>query len=373
MRSMNCLISLRRRLKTGMFTSLWMLTLVVLAGPARADAAGGVEVIQTPNGGIVPDAEVDGRGVIHLVYVSGEDVCYVKSSDRGKTFSPPIRVNSEPGTAYGGKYRGPDVAVGKRGRVHVVWYTNAYQRKLPKDQWGVFYAHLNASGTTFEPARNLNRRPSDNFSLAADGRGRVAVFWTARGAYVNLSEDGGKTFSDSTAIDRADPCECCATRAYFSPDENLYFFYRDKAENVRDMHLMVLPDGGKAFSREKVSLTSWKINACPMTGASLTGRDGEGLAAGWETQGQVYFARLDEAGRALSPQEVKVSERGKYPVVLSASDGTALVAWKNGTTLGWQVYDASGRPQGDPGSMPVSNPHRPAGVVTKEGDFLLFP
>ena len=169
----------RFEFQAGALVILLTLTLVAAAGPLQADAAGGVKVIQTPNGGIVPDAEVDGRGVIHLVYVSGEDVYYVTSSDRGETFSPPIRVNSEPGTAYGGRYRGPDVAVGKNGQVHVVWYTNAYQRKLPKDQWGVFYTRLNASGTGFEPARNLSRRPSDNFSVAADGRGRVAVFWMA--------------------------------------------------------------------------------------------------------------------------------------------------------------------------------------------------
>ncbi|MSS70692.1 MAG: exo-alpha-sialidase [Candidatus Latescibacteria bacterium] len=359
--------------KTGMLVFLWMLTLGVLANPTQASADGSVQVIQTPNEGIVPDAEVDGRGVVHLVYVSGEDVYYVKSSDQGKSFSPPIRVNAEAGTAYGGKYRGPDIAVGKKGQVHVVWYTNAYQRKLPKDQWGVFYAHLNTSGTAFEPARNLNRLPSDNFSVAADGRGKVAVFWTAEGAYVNLSDDGGKTFSEATTIDQADPCDCCATRAYFSKNKSLYFFYREKAENIRDMHLMVLKDGQKAFSKEKVSLTSWQINACPMTGAYLTGGDGERLAAGWETQGQVYFARLEDAGRALPSEEIQVAERGKYPVVLSAPDGTLLVAWKNGSALAWQAYDASGRQKGDPGSAPVSNAHRPAGVVTRDGNFLIFP
>ena len=151
------------------------------------------------------------------------------------------------------------------------------------------------------------------------------------------------------------------------------FFYREKAENIRDMHLMVLKDGHKTFSKEKVSQTSWKINACPMTGASLTGGDGEGLAAGWETQGRVYFARLKDAGRALPSGEVQVAERGKYPVVLRAPDGTFLVAWKDGSTLAWQAYDASGRPQGGPGSAQVGNPHRPAGAVTRDGHFLIFP
>ncbi|MBI4530491.1 MAG: exo-alpha-sialidase, partial [Candidatus Latescibacteria bacterium] len=220
-----------------MWYVLSMVVLWGLTGPMRTYAAGNVQVIQTPNGGIVPDAEVDGRGVIHLAYVSGEDVYYVKSSDRGKSFSPPIRVNTEAGTAYGGAYRGPDIAVDRERQIHVIWYTNGYQRKLPVDQWGVFYTHMDASKRGFVPARNLNRKPSDNYSLAADGKGKVAVFWMAGHVYFQRSDDGGETFSGAVVVDQADPCECCASRAYFSVDGRLYFSYRDKAENMRDMYL----------------------------------------------------------------------------------------------------------------------------------------
>ena len=346
------------------------LMLCLLATPVWTHAE---SVTVIPTGGTVPDAQIDSRGVIHLVYLAGEDVFYVKSSDRGKTFSAPIRVNSEPGSASGAKYRGPDLAVGKGGRIHVVWYSNAYQRKLPKDQTGVFYAHLDPSGAAFTPARNLNHRPSDNYSLAADNAGKVAVFWTAEGAFVNRSEDDGETFSDATRIDQADPCECCATRAFFSPDGNLSFFYREKAQNIRDMYLMVFSAGDGQSSKEKVSATSWPINACPMTGAYLTGGNGKNLVAGWETKGRINFARLDRAGRPLAPGEIKVSEKGKYPVALTAPDGTTLVAWKAGEALAWQMVDRKGNPQGEPGSSPSNSANRPAGVVTKDGDFLLFP
>jgi hypothetical protein len=352
---------------------LLIFLLSLLVSPVRTHAAGSVQVIQTPNEGIVPDAEIDHQGVIHLAYVSGEDVYYVKSSDRGKSFSTPIRVNTEAGTTFGGRYRGPDIAIGQEGRIHVIWYTNAYQRRLPEDQWGVFYSYLNVSKTAFVPARNLNHRPSDNYALAADDRGRVAVFWMAGRVYLYLSDDGGETFPSAMAIDQADPCECCASRAYFSTNGTLYFSYRDKADDIRDMYLMVLADGQKTFSREKLSVTSWKINACPMTGTYLTGWNRENLIAGWETKRQVYFARLDPTGHMLPPGEVKATENGKYPVVLSTPDGTALVAWKTGSTLEWRMYDAGGKPQGSPGSAPVSNAHRPAGVVTREGEFLLFP
>src|SRR6185295_7546416 len=136
-------------------------------------------------------------------------------------------------------YRGPDVAIGKDGRVHVIWYVNAYQRKLPQDQWGVFYAHLDRGQGAFTKGMNLNHKPSDNYSLAADERGNVAVVWMAEGVFVNVSKDNGKTFGAAERIEVADPCECCASRAAFSSGGALMIDYRDKKGNVRDMHLLV--------------------------------------------------------------------------------------------------------------------------------------
>jgi len=149
-------------------------TLLALVTALHPSAAERVQVIPAPGNGQVPDAEVDRDGAIHLAYVSRNDAWYVKSTDAGKTFTAPIRINSEPGTVHPpNMYRGPDIAVGKKGRVHVIWYISAYQRKLPKDQWGVFYSYLDPGKTEFAPSQNLNHKPSDNYSLAADEKGNA--------------------------------------------------------------------------------------------------------------------------------------------------------------------------------------------------------
>ena len=348
----------------------------ILWGYVWAEPPERVQVVRAPNGGVVPDAEVDSEGRIHLAYVTGHDLYYVKSVDGGKTFSKPIRVNSEAGTVQSGKYRGPDLELGKDGQVHVIWYTTAYHRHLPKDQWGVHYSQLDSSTNTFVPSRNLNHQPSDNYSLAADREGTVAVFWTAHGLYLNLSRDDGKAFSKPQVVhQRVDPCECCATRAHFSPNGNLFSLYREKANNLRDMYLLALLKDEAAFSLGKLSGKPWKINGCPMTGTFLSGGKDEGLVAAWETKGQVYFARLDQRGQILPPGEIRTPGEGikKYPVVLSAPEGTVLVAWKKESKLEWQLYDPAGNSQGDPGWAAGGNPHRPTGVVTKEGKFVLFP
>src|SRR5690348_15606673 len=97
---------------------------LMITRPARAQAE--VRVVAPPNEGAVPDAEVDRQGAVHLVYVSRGSVQYVRSEDGGRTFSAPLQVNSEPGTVPPpNMFRGPDVAVGREGIVHVVWYKNA--------------------------------------------------------------------------------------------------------------------------------------------------------------------------------------------------------------------------------------------------------
>src|SRR5204862_7650814 len=128
--------------------------------------------------------------------------------------------------------------VAQNGRIHVIWYVNAYQRKLPQDEWGVFYSHLDPGQTAFAQEINLNHKPSDNYSLAVGDRGHVAVVWMAGKLLVTESSNNGASFGSAQEIAIADPCECCASPASYSNGEVLTIAYRDKAQNVRDMHLI---------------------------------------------------------------------------------------------------------------------------------------
>ena len=330
-----------------------------------------VRVVQVPHAGFVPDAEVDTLGDVHLAYVAEDNVYYVKSSDEGRSFGNPIRVNTEADFAFGAAYRGPDLAVGKDDRIHVVWYNAAYQKKRPKHEWGVSYSRLSTSGVDFEPTRNLNHKPSDNFSIAADKNGKVAVIWMAESAFASLSDDGGDHFSPALDL-KTDPCECCGSRAIYTDDASLSVLFRDKADNDRDTYLALLPSDARSFAHVKVSQAVWNIDSCPMTGSFLS-RAESGLVAGWETKSQIYYARLDKRGRKTSAGEIHVADRGRYPVVLTASDGVTLVAWKNDSTLEWQLFDPNDKPMGRRASAVGNTRDRPAGVVTKNGTFLLFP
>jgi hypothetical protein len=339
----------------------------------QAVAAPEVRVVEIPGGGGVPDAETGADGTIHLVWVKADDVWYAKSADDGRTFSEPLRVNSEPGTAHPpNMFRGPDVAVGRDGMVHVIWYNNAFQRKRPKEEWGVNYARLETKTSAFTPTRNLNHLPSDGFSLAANERGQVAVIYMTGKVNLLTSRDDGETFAAPREIAEADPCECCASRAVFGASGSLFMFYRDKAENVRDMFVITDAPTAKDFTRNRLSTKPWQIAGCPMTGESLT-RAGNGFVAAWETKGQVSFARLDASGKVSGTPEIEVAPRGKFPIALENGASTVCVSWKEGTQLRWRLFDRDNRPLGELGSAPAPSGDRHAGVVTRAGDFVLFP
>src|SRR5437868_11730733 len=62
-----------------------------------------VTLMRVPEGGIQPQVAVDSRGTVHMIYYLGDpaggDVIYVSSRDGGATFSKPIRVNTQLGSA----------------------------------------------------------------------------------------------------------------------------------------------------------------------------------------------------------------------------------------------------------------------------------
>jgi hypothetical protein len=348
----------------------WCLLLALPLLPILSANAVEVRVGPLPAGAVTPDAEVDANGVIHVAYVRQNNAFYVRSEDEGRSFSRPIRINTEDDFVYAGAFRGPDLAIGGDGRVHVVWYNAGYQQKRPKEQWGVMYARLNNAQNSFEADRNLNHKPSDNFSLAADAQGNVAVVWMAEGLYVTLSRDGGTSFANPLAMP-ADPCECCSSRALASNKGQLYIAYREKADNLRDMHLLVQPLAGGEAYRSKTSQLAWPIDACPMTGNFLSfTRDG--LLAGWETKGQIFFGHLDPDGNLKQAGEVLAAAKGRYPVALATAEAT-LVAWKQDKRLEWQLFSQQNKPTGRVGRHVAESGDRPAGVVTRGGDFLLFP
>jgi hypothetical protein len=316
----------------------------------------------------------DSVGTIHLLCDSEDGPKYSKSSDGGVTFSAAIPVVSGGSQTTGLQYSAWDLAVGKGGRVHVAMSTNAWKLKLPEEEWGYFYASLDPGSSAFSPVRNINRKPSEGFSVAADDKGNVTACWLSDRLYANVSHDNGETFAPFVELNRRyNPCNCCTTSAAYGEDGRLAVLYREETDNDRDMYLVLWDQGRGETTRKRVGRTPWRIDSCPMTYYTIT-RDRGGFLAAWPTKGEIYFARLDGQGNPLQSAEIKTPGRSGMRtgiLALSASDGDTLVAWKKDDQLGWQLYDANGRPSGAPGAA-KSPGNGAAGVVGKDGRFILF-
>jgi hypothetical protein len=358
-------------------------------------------VLNTPDGGIQPQAAIDAQGVIHLIYFKGDpaagDLFYVRREPTKDVFTKPIRVNSQPGGAIAvGTIRGGQIALGKSGRVHVAW--NGSRVALPRPPAGgspMLYTRSDREASGFEPQRNLMTRTTDldgGGTVAADREGRVYVSWhartesarrdeTGRRMWIARSADEGATFeAEAEALEReTGACGCCGTRSLADRSGNLYLMYRAATAGVeRDMYLLSSQDHGARFQAS--SLGAWRTGMCPMSSESLTDA-GPSVLAAWETNGQVFFARVDRqtgtAGTPFSPPGRAGSR--KHPAVAASETGETILVWTEGTgwqkggSLAWQVFDPNGQPKREAGSLDAAIPvwGLPTVVARPGGGFVI--
>jgi hypothetical protein len=236
-----------------------------------------VSLTRVPGGGYQPQAVVDKGDRIHLAYYVGKpaagDLYYSHTDSGSPTFSEPIRINSQPGSAVAaGTIRGVQLALGRNGRIHSVW--NGSGQAVPKPPGGgspLLYSRL-ADGK-FEPQRNLMSRTTlldGGGTVAADSAGRVYAVWhaadgsstdeAARKLWIARSSDDGTTFEpESAAYDEpTGACPCCSTRALADSKGILYTLYRGAVDRIdRDMLLLVSRNSSKTFRGAAVH--PWKV------------------------------------------------------------------------------------------------------------------
>lgn len=384
---------------------LTLFGLLVLAGnaiqPTQA-TSGKVTLVRTPNGGIQPQAVMDERGTLHLIYLTGEsgasDVFYVRRAP-GKDFSAPLRVNSQPGSAIAtGTIRGAQLSIGKNGRVYVAWNGSGKAERSPQNSEPMLYTRLNDAGTAFEPQRNLmqiTRGLDGGGSLAADTFGNVYVVWHAVGEqkgeehrriWLARSTDEGKTFAREVAVDPLDgnnkgtgACGCCGMRAFADDQGKLYLLYRTATQMTeRGMFMLVSGDKGKSFTGER--LDNWQLTTCPMSSVTMASMSGQGkpTLGAWENNGQVFFTALTPKASTPVAAPDATSKR-KHPAIATNTRGDTVLVWTEGTgwkkggALAWQVYDRNGKPTAEKGSAPDVPVWGLATVVAEtDGSFSIF-
>ena len=277
-----------------------------------------VRLLRVPEGGLQPQAMLDDRGVLHLIYFSGDpskgDVFYAQSTNNGAAFSSPLRVNSQPGSAIAlGTIRGAQLAIGKNGRVHVAWNGSSVAEPhgpvnpdSGKSGAPMLYSRLNLAGTAFEPQRNLMLRSfglDGGGSLAADPAGNVYVAWhgigehevkqpgregeARRRVWLTRSNDDGSSFAtEAHAWERpTGACGCCGMKIFAGPNGNITALYRSATESVhRDFTCCDPMTAARLFRA-----------GCSTNGISTPAHEQHGYRGKWQPDGR----RLGNRGADL--------------------------------------------------------------------------
>jgi len=317
-----------------------------------------------PSAGLSPDVATAGNRV-HLVYGDKGLPYYARSEDGGKTFTEPVGLAGPEQAGDVGHERGPKVALGRSGSVHVVW--------MNARTGAVFYTR---AGGPFAAPRNLASPSSgvDGATIAADADGRVYVVWGQSGVAApdspvskNLtfafSNDDGATFSPPRSLQSEYPggaCGCCALRAAITPDHTLLVGMRGAYRNVRDIYLLRGTETSARFAATRVSTDDWVFEGCPMAGPSIDVATPDEIRVAWMSNGQVYRATSRDGGRTFSARTAPSSRslrKRTLPLVLSQPRGEQLFAWIEGGEARWERIGSDGGAldSGDNGPLPAAS------------------
>jgi len=384
----------------GLFAAGSFIALATFAASPRSAvtaAAPVVTVFQTPDEGIQPQAVVDPRGFIHLVYFQGDpsggDVYYATLTGRNggvKRGAAEARVNSIAGSALAtGTVRGAQIALGRNGIVHVAWHGSKPLEGSGSPHPPVWYAR-SVDGKHFETQRSLSGAITgiDGSTVAADRSGHVSVAWHGQGArpgedgrtvYLASSTNDGATFARATPATTAPvgACGCCGLKAIFDRAGTLNVLYRAATDSKhRDTTWLAIRDG---VSSAPVRVHPWELEACPMSTYALADAGTE-VAAAWETAQQIYSATLHSSTGSVSGlAAVPGAGSRKHPSIAVNAAGDRLLAWTEGTawkrggTFAWRITDRAGTELASaPDAGPVPAWGLVSAVAMPDGSFVIF-
>jgi hypothetical protein len=301
---------------------------------------------------------------VYVVVGRGESVVVARSDDGGRSFGEPVALPFT-GRLSLGQRRGPRIAVSDEAVV-VAAVTGAVGGGKDGD---VVVTRSTDRGRTWSPPMVINDVPAAAreglHALAAGADGRVVAAWLDLRAggtrvYSAVSSDAGATWQPDTLVHASSSgavCECCHPSIAIGTGGEVAVMFRNSVGGNRDMYVARSDDGGRFGAAVKLGRGTWELNACPMDGGGLVvGPRGE-LTAVWRREGTVFLTTGDgpeerigdgrdavvgvagddrdiawsaDAGVTLVRESgvSRVLGPGRFPSLLSFADRT-IVAWED--------------------------------------------
>lgn len=276
----------------------------------------------------------------------GAFVVLQMSSDSGRSWTAPRRVQRVPEPIEAAGESRPKLAFGRGGEVYVT-----YTRPLAKPYTGeIRFVRSVDGGQTFAAPITVHKDRAlitHRFdSLIVDRKGRLYVAWIdkrdalaakARGeqypgaaVYYAVSDDGGKSFKDDFKL--ADhSCECCRIALALDPDGQPVAMWRAVfGADVRDHAIGRLTADGTPVKPTRATFDNWHIDACPHHGPALAyAPDGTRHQVWFDVVGDdggVFYASVPPGGRLGTPLRLG-TEQAEHGDVAVLGKRVAVV-WK---------------------------------------------
>ncbi len=324
------------------------LALALLAGSGAALAQGHHHPGRDASLGT--SAAVDPQGRLWIARTEpasqGAYVVLQSTTDMGKTWSAPQRVQQEPETIEAAGESAPKIAFGPAGQVYV-----SYTHPLGKPYTGAIrFARSLDGGKSFSAPATVHADraiATHRFdSLIVDRSGRVYVSWIDKrdaeaararkqpyagaAVYYAGSDDAGASFKgDYKLADHS--CECCRIALALDPAGTPVALYRAVyGKNVRDHAIAPLSADGKPAEPVRATFDDWHIDACPHHGPGLAfAADGTRHQVWFDVtraQGGVFYASAPPSGKPGKPVRLG-SDQAEHADV--AVDGAHIaIVWK---------------------------------------------
>lgn len=376
--------------KLMIIVAVTLLAFFAMTGIYADDA---VSIVGMPTGSIAPSAVVDSSGILHVVYGSNHNAFYIRSTDNGRTFTQPVKVNSTGTVETEMGERGPKLAVGKDGVIHVVWM----------DDWATGvqvnarYARSVDGGKTFSARQTLSSMYGvDGVTVVADTSNHVIAFWHVMQApgppepqatwpYMARSLDNGATFATNERLNITNHsgsfCSMCMMSGKFGSDGRVTLVFRSAAGNIRDHYLLTGSPEANSFTATRVNTDNWNINYCPMTGPNLSIDASGRLYCGFLSASRVYWAKSEPPYTQFTLHvATPLGVTGEiYATAVANSQGHVLFVWQEGpmatgqtATVKWACYTADGVLTGQQGTIGTTDSGTKATAVVGSDDSFII-
>ena len=320
-----------------------------------------------------PNITISDDGKIYVLYQDsvvneiGTNLYLKTSTNNGKSFSEPIRVNSiEGNVALDGRVP-PAISLGENNQVFVLW---ANQTEEPEMRMGVYRQLIFATslddGQTFPSSMQIKTDlPAGKYfqDMMLSNDGTIHVAWLNGPSKLNeegnlvkdrdrprtleytQSTDGGKTFETTKSL-MDNPCPCCNVQVA-AGDDNVYVSWRAQFPNgedkpaIRDMVIASSTDNGKTFSDPvRISEDNFEFDGCVHVGAPMEIDSKGNLHTVWYTGKEgapgMYYSTSTDNGKTFS-EPIKVLVSDWIPpqrIFLTIDDNdTVWVTWEDATGL----------------------------------------